>query len=200
MPTKWDEEFMTSWIYLARHGETSLNAAGLLRGRLDPPLTARGREQASALAGALGNVNIHVIVTGPLRRAVETASAVADRLGLSVIVDDRFNDRDYGEWAGTSLEDVEAQWGSVDDAPGVEPLSSVAERAMSGFRDIGEMVDGGAGLIVSHDAVNRPLLIALDPSLQGPPIAQQTGCYNILRTGDDGWRVVSVNNVPAQHP
>ena len=190
---------MTSWIYLARHGETSLNAAGLLRGRLDPPLTDRGKEQASALAGALERVDIQLIVASPLRRAMETAGAVAELLGLSVEVDERFNDRDYGKWAGTSLGDVEKEWGSVDDAPGVESLSSVVERALSGFRDFIKQLGSGTGLIVSHDAVNRPLLMELEPSLRGMPLPQETGSYCLLKSDDAGWSVMSVNNVPTHH-
>ncbi|MCW2996341.1 MAG: histidine phosphatase family protein, partial [Conexibacter sp.] len=37
-------------LTVIRHGETTLNAAGRYSGQLDPPLTARGREQAAALA------------------------------------------------------------------------------------------------------------------------------------------------------
>lgn len=192
------EKSTTGWIYLARHGETSLNAAGLLRGRLDPALTERGREQANALAGALERVDIQVIVASPLRRAVETADAVAVLLGLSVVVDHRFNDRDYGRWAGSPLAVVEKRWGTVDDAPGVESRNSVIERSMAGFQDFIEQLGNGAGLIVSHDAVNRALLMELEPSLRGLSLPQETGCYNLLKAGEDGWRVMSVNNIPDQ--
>ena len=95
-------------IYLARHGETSLNASGLLRGRLDPDLTERGQRQAEALANALDGVGIDVVVASLLRRAVNTAMAVSRRTGLTVATDDDFVDRDYGEWAGSSLDDVSA--------------------------------------------------------------------------------------------
>ena len=37
-------------VTAVRHGETTFDAAGLLTGRGDPPLNARGREQARALA------------------------------------------------------------------------------------------------------------------------------------------------------
>jgi broad specificity phosphatase PhoE len=187
---------MSIQIYLARHGETSLNAAGLLRGRLDPSLTDRGREQAGALARAFSDKDIRLVISSPLQRAVETARAVADACRLSVEIDMRFNDRDYGDWAGTSLAGVSAQWGSVDDAPGVEPRDAVVERALAGFLDAADALPSGAVLIVSHDAVNRPLLVALDPSLAGRAIPQETGCYNVLRSSQRGWLVESVNNVP----
>lgn len=36
-------------VYLLRHGQTELNAAGRLRGRVDVPLDERGLKQAEAL-------------------------------------------------------------------------------------------------------------------------------------------------------
>ncbi len=187
---------MNGLIYVARHGETPLNAAGLLRGRLDPPLTAKGQMQAEALAGALQEQGIRLIVSSPLQRAVATAHAVAERVGLRVEIDERFNDRDYGAWAGTSRDEVEVCWGSVDDAPGVEPADAVLERVLEGFSETAAKLGEGVGLIVSHDAINRPLLVALEVSLAGRVIPQETGCYNVLRSTDDAWRVESVNNVP----
>jgi broad specificity phosphatase PhoE len=187
---------MSGSIYLARHGETPLNAAGLLRGRLDPPLTEKGQMQAEALADALRGESIGLIVAGPLQRAVATARALAERVGLPVAIDERFNDRDYGAWAGTSRDEVEACWGSVDNAPGVEPANAVLERVLEGFRETAAKLGDGVGLIVSHDAINRPLLVALEASLAGRVIPQETGCYNVLRSTDGVWKIESVNNVP----
>lgn len=76
-------------VYLARHGRTALNAAGVLRGRLDPELDVFGEFQARMQGMALGNRDLGVVVTSSLRRAVDTASAVAERAGLQVAVDDR---------------------------------------------------------------------------------------------------------------
>jgi len=187
---------MSRLIYLARHGETSLNAAGRIRGRLDPQLTGRGKRQASALAQVLGIEEINHVISSPLRRAVETAEAVARVWDLPVEIDDRFNDRDYGEWAGATLADVIAKWGSIDAAPGVESSESVTRRALDGFIDWSNRSDLEVVVIVSHDAVNRPLLAILEPALDGLTIPQETGCYNVIVASDSGWLVQSVNNVP----
>ncbi len=184
-------------IYLARHGRTALNAAGALRGHLDPPLDAVGRQQAEWLGAALGDRGARLVVASPLRRAVETARAVASRAHVDVEIDPRLIDRDYGQWAGRPKEAVEAQWGSLDDAPGVEPAAEVRARAWEALADIARQAQSEVAVVVSHDAVNRLTLATLDPGLADPDqLPQETGCFNSLDYRGGRWTVVSVNEVP----
>ncbi len=92
-------------LVLVRHGEATANAAGVLLGRADVPLTPRGREQAAALGPRLGPVAR--LVSSPLRRALDTAAALA--LPLPVEVDERWVEVDYGEHEGRPLGDVSAE-------------------------------------------------------------------------------------------
>jgi len=191
---------MVSRIYLVRHGRTVLNAEGVLRGHLDPDLDAVGIRQASVLADVLAWQDLRLVASSPLRRATATASAVAERAGVPVQIDARFIDRDYGEWAGRRPDEVVAENGSIDAAPGVEPATSVLERAMEGLEEAASRVDDGAGAVVSHDVVNRLLLHHLEPTLGDlERIPQDTACFNVLEREAEQWRVVSVNNAPAGH-
>jgi broad specificity phosphatase PhoE len=53
--------------------------------------------------------------------------------------------------------------------------------------------------MVSHDAVNRLLLPALDPALEDvDPLPQDTGCFNVIEHRDGQWFVKSINNNPAE--
>jgi len=187
---------MTDHLYLARHGESMLNAAGLLRGRLDSPLTLKGRAQALSLANALANCDIQVILASPLQRAFDTAQAVATKTDVQVEVDSRFIDRDYGDWAGRSLAEVEELWGSIDDAPGVEPRVAVLQRASVALLDVFDRLDGRSGLVVSHDAILRPLLVWLAPELEERTLTQDTGCYNVFERTSHSWRLINTNIVP----
>ena len=188
-------------VYLARHGHTSLNEAGVLRGLADPTLDEVGQRQARRLAGALGSRRLAAVFTSPLRRAAQTAAAVAERAGLPAIIDERLVDRDYGPCTGVSQDEVVARWGSVDDAPGVESASIVRERAVAGLTDIARRFPGGAVVVVSHDAVNRQVLTALDPSLGEPErLPQENGCFNTLEAWDGSWIVRMVNEIPNQAP
>jgi probable phosphoglycerate mutase len=92
-------------LVLVRHAEAAANAAGLLLGRTDSPLTAHGREQAAALGTLLGPVAR--LVSSPLTRARDTAAALG--LGLSVEVDERWVEVDYGELEGEALGAVPAE-------------------------------------------------------------------------------------------
>jgi broad specificity phosphatase PhoE len=87
-------------LLLVRHGQTAANAAGLLLGRADPPLSDLGRRQASALAARIP-AGARVI-TSPLLRARETAAAFE----RDAEIDDRWIELDYGTFDGLALTDV----------------------------------------------------------------------------------------------
>ena len=107
-------------------------------------------------------------------------------------------DRDYGPRTGVSREEVAGRWGSVDQAPGVEPRSAVRDRAVSGLTAIARHHSGGAVVVVSHDAVNRQVLVALDAGLGEPDaLPQDNGYFNVLEWRSGGWAVLSVNELPA---
>jgi broad specificity phosphatase PhoE len=184
-------------IYLARHGQTALNEAGVLRGLLDPPLDEIGQRQAALLGQALGPRRPALVAASPLLRARETAQPVADRAGHTVTAERSLLDRDYGPWAGTPKDTVSAQWGSVDAAPGVEPRSTIRTRALQGLAALARRYPGATLVAVSHDAVNREVLAALDPGLGDPDgIPQDNGCFNTLQWADGSMAVLSVNELP----
>ncbi|MDQ1395399.1 MAG: alpha-ribazole phosphatase [Acidimicrobiaceae bacterium] len=133
-------------IILARHGQTSANAGGLLLGRADLPLTEVGRRQAQALAGAV--TSAHRVISSPLRRATETAAA----FGLPVEVDERWVEVDYGEYdqrpLGSVPEEIWRMWRADPEyrPPGGESFAAVAER-------VREACDGLMGEASTSDIV-----------------------------------------------
>ncbi|MEU6562828.1 histidine phosphatase family protein [Nocardia nova] len=181
-------------VYLARHGRTAYNAGGLLRGLSDPPLDEVGAEEADKLAAALAERHLTAVLSSPLQRAVSTARAIADAAGLEVRIDARLNDRDYGPWTGHPRADVEERFGSVDNAPGVEPADALATRALSAFLAIASEFRGGPIALVSHDAFNRAVLHQLDPTLTDIP--QPTACWNRLDLDHGRWTVTTIGHKP----
>jgi broad specificity phosphatase PhoE len=173
-------------VYLARRGRTKLNAQGRLRGLSDLPLDEIGVTEAARLADGLASKHPTAVICSPLQRAVATAQAIGAASGAPVTVDVRLNDRDYGPVTGRLRDEVEREYGSLDCAPGAEPLTAPAARARQAFFEL--VADYGPGpiVMVSHDAFNRALG-QLDASLRD--VNQRTACWNQLSRVDGRWRV-----------
>jgi probable phosphoglycerate mutase len=100
-------------IILLRHGETKWNLEGRFQGRLDSPLTPKGRLQAEKNAIKLKNgiedLDKIKIFSSPLERAKNTAFIICDRLNISkkrVIFDNRIIEFDYGVFEGKIRNDI----------------------------------------------------------------------------------------------
>jgi probable phosphoglycerate mutase len=145
-------------LVLVRHGESTANAAGLLLGRTDAPLTERGERQAAALAGLLGPVGR--IVSSPLARARQTAGALG--LDLPLEIDERWIEVDYGEHEGRRLTEVPADvWQRWRSDPAYRPeegetLAEVHARVAVACAELFETEGAGARdreldvVVVSH--------------------------------------------------
>jgi broad specificity phosphatase PhoE len=183
-------------IFLVRHGRTALNAAGLLRGHLDPPLDEVGQQEASAVAQLFEGVPVSLVLSSPLQRARETAEAIAEMVGAPLRSADAFIDRDYGPWAGVDRAEVEAKYGSLSEAPEVEPFDALVSRTTFELVAQASLVE--SLLVVAHDIVNRVLLARLATNVSDDPeaIPQRTGCWNQLERQRDGWRAVVVDALP----
>lgn len=65
-------------LYVARHGQTKWNALNKVCGITDLDLTEKGIEQAKTLACRAQEKDINLIITSPLKRAVETSKIVSE--------------------------------------------------------------------------------------------------------------------------
>jgi broad specificity phosphatase PhoE len=145
-------------LLLLRHGESTGNAAGLLVGRSDLPLTGHGRRQATAVRALLPR--LREVRSSPLRRALDTAEAL--RSSTPVTIDARWVEVDYGELEGRPLGDVPADvWRGWRTDPafhpkGGESLAEVGERVAQACEELfgapgaGARSDEGDIVVVSH--------------------------------------------------
>jgi broad specificity phosphatase PhoE len=102
----------------------------------DPPLAEVGGAEATRLAEVLASKNPTVVISSPLQRAVATARAISVAAGVAASIDIRLNDRDYGPLSGERRDEVRHRFGSIDAAPGVEPLEVPASRARAAFFEL----------------------------------------------------------------
>ena len=95
-------------ITFLRHGESVGNAEARWQGQADFPLTEKGRQQAQALAERWLDEKraFDWILTSPLGRAHETAQIIGSALGLTAETDSIWMERNIGEIAGMTGEEV----------------------------------------------------------------------------------------------
>lgn len=97
-------------ILAIRHGETAWNVDTRIQGHLDIPLNDTGHRQARRLAAALADEPLHAVYSSDLRRAHQTASALAAPLGLTVRAVAGLRERAFGRFEGQTFREIEARW------------------------------------------------------------------------------------------
>ena len=133
-------------LTLVRHGETAANLGGVWHGSIDTPLTERGLAQAERVARYLGDLHgdVAALYSSPLQRAVRTAEAIGEALGLDLRVEEALGEYNLGSWEGKTYRELHEEhqlWHHMkrdpDFAPhGGESPRQVAERLTGVLRDI----------------------------------------------------------------
>jgi 2,3-bisphosphoglycerate-dependent phosphoglycerate mutase len=131
-------------LWLVRHGESTWNARGLVQGQAPGPrLTARGAEQAGEVARLLAGRPVVGLWTSDLRRATETAQAVARAVDVVPVQDVRLRERCFGKVEGAPLAELQPRHSGIaghrvvdaDAAPpGGESVRQLCRR-VAGFLD-----------------------------------------------------------------
>jgi broad specificity phosphatase PhoE len=91
-------------IVLVRHGETEWSRDGKHTGRTDVPLTELGRRQAQGVGAALQERRFALVLTSPLRRALETCRLA----GFGDVAEprDELREWDYGAYDGRKTVEI----------------------------------------------------------------------------------------------
>ena len=84
-------------MWLCRHGETEWSRDGRHTSHTDLPLTADGEAEARRMADALAGVPFDLVLTSPLRRAVDTATLAGFPEAKP---DPALAEWDYGDYEG----------------------------------------------------------------------------------------------------
>ncbi|GAB2895304.1 histidine phosphatase family protein [Neomicrococcus lactis] len=197
-----------SGLAFVRHGQTDWNAEGLLQGGTDVPLNDHGRLQAHDTAQLLKKAGPwDVIVSSPMKRALETAKILAEELGCDHHIKTyaELKERSYGDLEGQcrvtqspevqdamhppahiafeDLDDYEKKAYEKGLLPNVEPSQSVGERGAAAVRQICEDFPGQRVVIVSHGTLIRLTMDALTgerhPSVENAEIVYIPGPVSV---------------------
>jgi broad specificity phosphatase PhoE len=145
-------------VHVMRHGEV-YNPEGILYGRLDGyRLSDRGKAQAEKVADALAGRDIVLVVASPLLRAQETATPIAERLGLPIETDDDLIESlnifegqrvSPGDGALRDPRNWKYLWNPMRPSWG-EPYVDVAARMRSALERARVKAEGHEAVCVSH--------------------------------------------------
>lgn len=160
---------MSLRLFLLRHGETRWNRESRYQGCRDIPLSPTGRAQAAAAARLLADHPLAAVYSSPLRRARETAEAIAASRGLEVRIDAAFREICHGLWEGLTAAEVRtrfpalyAQWRATPAAvtmPEGEGVRDVRKRVLDGLARLRASHDGEAVCLVAHGTPVRLLIL-----------------------------------------
>ena len=152
---------MTLEIVLVRHGETEWNHQRRIQGQIDIPLNDVGLRQARAVANRLARRRVAAVYTSDLKRASQTADAIAIACGLPAQADRRLRERHYGRFEG----------GYYDELQRTSP--ALHQRLLS--RDLSFDLHGGESIPVLHARVSEVLLELAGRHREGPIVVVAHG-------------------------
>lgn len=195
-------------VLLLRHAETSV--PGRFHGaESDIGLSDWGHRQAVLVAEELAPLAPTALYGSAMRRARDTAGAIARACGLEVNVVEALHERRMGPLAGVLREEgiatyelAKARWSAGDlghTHEGGESYLDIRNRVVPAFLKLAERHPAETIVVVAHGVVNRVLLTTL-PVGYGPADFDRIGIANCgindLRWDGVQWRALAINCAP----
>ncbi|EKM5761084.1 histidine phosphatase family protein [Cronobacter turicensis] len=130
-------------LLLIRHAETEWNRGGLIQGRQDSALTARGVRETTALITALAYdfPSVDMVYTSPAGRARQMGNAIASHFRCPLSVESLLQEQAFGDYEGLSRVQLQRDDPTSAEAlfstdaaftpPGGESLACAAQRLLS---------------------------------------------------------------------
>ena len=194
-------------IVLVRHGQTVWNKEVRFRGQIDVELDEFGLRQAKTTGQYVAaRWPVSAVYASRMRRAMQTAQAVAGVRGLTARPLTGLLDLNFGAWQGLSPAQVAQQYPDLYRAwlqaphtvqfPDGESLDIVRERVLGGLDEVVARHQGETVALVSHNVVNRVLLCGVlglgnDHYWQ---LHQDTCAVNVFDVKEDGTYTLILMN------
>lgn len=162
------EEVITT-LLMVRHGHTEATEKGLLYTDPAAKLTAKGEEQAVAVASWIGKHKPEMVLCSTAKRVVDTANIVSRELKLEPVIYEGLEEWHVGDWEGRSYLDIKkkdpdvyALWSQDpigNRAPGGESIVDLCERARIRLSQLLIEFEGKRIALVTHSGIIRAILV-----------------------------------------
>lgn len=181
-------------INLVRHCESEWHTENRHAGITDISLSEVGIKQARALVNWAGASNVKRIISSDLRRAIDSATPLANSINIRVELDSRFREVNFGKIEGLTPTEIESrypnerakfvarpaetQW--TDGESGVLAL----KRAMSAIEDCIKANEDGELIIFTHGSIMRLIVckimgIELNEYRRSFPVVPNLGRFTL---------------------
>ena len=158
------DSVLSTTIDLLRHGVCE--GSGKFRGSTDSALLPEGIKQ---MENALKyHKSWDLVVSSPLRRCREFAIRICNQRNITLQVDERWREIDFGQWEGESIQDIfttfpeEIQrFYSQPESfvpPDGESILDMKERVVCAFNELLDSHKGKNLLVIQHGGTTRLLL------------------------------------------
>jgi probable phosphoglycerate mutase len=199
-------------VVLVRHGACDPPPPdGLIGGRSDPGLNARGREEAATAGERLRREPVAAIFISHLQRAIETAAPIVAEHGVVPVVSDDLGEIYLGEWEGHGIASrgssgdpelarvfAEQRWDLIPGAEDIDGFALRVRRGVEAAADAGG--DGSVVIVVTHSAVIAEFLRQITGA---KPFAflhnTNGGVSRAIRMPDGRWILSAFNDTSHVH-
>ena len=195
-------------LILVRHGETIWNQQFRIQGgSSDTNLSKDGIDQARRLGVALKDIEIDAIYSSPLKRALDTARAIASQHGMDVHIEPAFKEMEVGDLEGVPIAELGTnfskymiEWRQGEGTaklPGGESLIDLSDRVWASVKSIKGDTGLGNVILVSHYFVT----VAIICRALGMPVTQigrirvQNASISAIDFGDTQPCLVSLGDI-----
>ena len=176
-------------FYIFRHGETDYNLAGRWQGQsVDFELNDTGLKQAENLSKRMKSLGIEVIYSSPLKRAYQTAKAVACETGAIIHIMPELTEGSLGLCEGMYRSDVKEKYPDTWNEwyndnikwdvcwPEGETKREVKDRMFKAFDKMSKSEENVIG-VASHAGAIRYFLMGLG---YGPHKMPNTALFHVI--------------------
>lgn len=194
-------------LYLVRHGETEMNEKGCYCGWMDCELSRKGIHQGMLLHHSFEDINLDVIFSSDLKRAVDTANIISIGKDVQLNIDSRLKELNFGVWEGKhyteimkehpeSWENWTRDWQNAAPAEG-ESFSEMWLRVSDFIKAMMHSYKNKDILIVAHQGVLRIITTYLldIPVEKTWSFHFEQGAYSILELLDNHCTIKSINKI-----